>query len=146
MQDTNEYVAPLYNYLPPHWPKFNGKYPEDMEFDEIKPYIDNNDFVSLKKIILYSRGYLPDTQISKAIVQNTHPKIISVVDTLIEMVPQSARNILNDAVKVNALEIVKHIGKYYKNHLYKRDIENLLTLESLPEIHQELQNILGKDK
>ncbi len=107
------------NYLAPHWPKFNGKYPEDMTFEEINEYIAKDDFLSVKKIILYSRGYLPISELSKALVEKN---AIETINILLEFLPESVRDILSYSIFANSLEIVKHITKNYKNCIYKNNI------------------------
>ena len=103
------------NYLAPHWPKFNGKYPENMSFEEINEYIVKDDFQSVKKIILYSRGYLPISQLSNALVEKN---AIETINVLLEFL-LTARDILSYSIFANSVEIVKHITKNYKNCIYK---------------------------
>ena len=101
---------------PPHWPKFNDKCPEDMTCEEIHEYVKKDDYKSLKTMVLYSRGYLPISQLSKALVEKN---AIETINILLEFLPESVRDILSYSIFANSLEIVKHITKNYKNCIYK---------------------------
>ena len=102
---------------PPHWPKFNGKCPEDMTREEIHEYVKKDDYKSLKTIILYSRGYfdydiitLYKWLLEKEINKNI---IIGFVNALFEMFPQYAKEYMSYAINANSTEIINHINKHY---------------------------------
>lgn len=111
-------------YLPPHWPTFNGKYPEDMTSVEIMEYIERDDFESIYKIISYSRGYCEANIIIlyNQLLQKTDKKehitsIIRIVDILFEMFPQYSEEYMLNAKKNNSIEIINHINTTYKYYI-----------------------------
>lgn len=106
------------DYHPSYWPKFNGKYPEDMTIAEIMEYVDKDDLKSIYLIIAYCRGYfngdvivLYNEILKKINKKDNFAYIIRIIDILLEMFPQYSKEYLAYAIKANVIEIVNHINK-----------------------------------
>lgn len=122
-----------------HWPRFNGKLPEDMTFEEINEYIEKDDLKSLKNIILYSRGYLPIIQLSNALVKHNNLETIKV---LLYFLPETAETILSDAYYNNSLDVIKYTQSNYIKNIDKQYIKYLLNYDSNQEIMEYLNSFI----
>lgn len=124
-----------------HWPRFNGKLPEDMTYEEITEYIDKDDMKSLKNIILYSRGYLPIYEISRDLVlKNNLEHIKYLIDSLIEMFVESIERILVHAINYNSLDIIKYITENHMKYVNKDNIKYNINSTKNTQIQQYLKS------
>ena len=120
------------DYHGPHWPKFNGKYPEDMTSEEIWEYVDKDDFKSIYLIIRHSRGYfsiepslLFNELLKKIEKKEENIKFINrIVDILLEMYPKYSKDYLLSATKANATDIINHINTRHYEY-YEKNIDTI---------------------
>ena len=84
---------------PSHWPKFNDKCPEDMTCEEIYEYVKKDDYKSLKTMILYSRGYLPISEIYYELTYKNNIQFIKyLMNALIEIFSDTISELLKYAI------------------------------------------------